>query len=153
MSNTEIALLLFDDADKIAAIGEIIGRKISKRDQFEDLNDYEKTFIYIDILENHVSNGGFEEFFWNTSGQFTHEILSAYENIGAEKSLAIIYEALLLFPEIPVPKDINIRREILSSADFNIELWTELEATFSKYEDDVEKLTLHFVRENSSYFD
>jgi hypothetical protein len=153
MSNTEIALLLFDDADKIAAIGEIIGRKISKRDKFEDLNDYEKTFIYIDILENHVSNGGFEEFFWNTSGQFTHEILSAYENIGAEKSLAIIYEALLLFPEIPVPKDINIRREILSSADFNIELWTELEATFSKYEDDVEKLTLHFVRENSSYFD
>ena len=52
MTSTEIALLLNNDSEKIIRIGEIIGKKIKKRDNFEELNKFEKTFIYIDIFEN-----------------------------------------------------------------------------------------------------
>ena len=45
MNSTEIALLLNNDSDKITRIGEIIGKKIAIRDNFENLNDFEKTFI------------------------------------------------------------------------------------------------------------
>ena len=38
MNSTEIALLLNNDSDKINRIGEIIGKKISERDNFENLN-------------------------------------------------------------------------------------------------------------------
>ena len=50
MTSTEIALLLNSDLEKVVRIGEIIGKKIPERDEFSGLNDYEKTFIYIDVL-------------------------------------------------------------------------------------------------------
>ena len=68
MTSTEIALLLNNDSEKIIRIGEIIGKKIKKKDNFEKLNEFEKTFIFIDIFENHNTDGGFETFFWNTAG-------------------------------------------------------------------------------------
>ena len=51
MTSTEIALLLNSDLEKVVRIGEIIGKKIPERDEFSGLNDYEKTFIYIDVFE------------------------------------------------------------------------------------------------------
>ena len=50
MKSTELALLLNNDVDKITRIGEIIGKKIAIRDNFENLNEFEKIFIYIDIF-------------------------------------------------------------------------------------------------------
>jgi hypothetical protein len=63
MSSTEIALLLQNDTEKIKRIGEIIGKKITVKDDFSALNVKEKTFIYLDILEHHVTQGGFIQFF------------------------------------------------------------------------------------------
>lgn len=153
MSSTEIALLLNDDAEKITRIGEIIGKKISKKDDFRNLNNCEKTFIYLDVLEHNVTNGGFIQFFFNSSGQFAHEIFHAYMEIKAEKTIEILTEAIHLFPEIPVPKNLRIRQEILMEKDSNIDLWDALDTEFYKCEDDIIKLTLNFVRENLSQFD
>ena len=77
MTSTEIALLVNDDAEKINRIGEIIGKKIPEKDDFSNLNEFEKTFIYLDILEQNVTDGGFIQFFFNSSGQFTHEVFQA----------------------------------------------------------------------------
>ncbi|MDB2685568.1 DMP19 family protein, partial [Flavobacteriaceae bacterium] len=108
MTSTEIALLLNNDSEKIIRIGEIIGKKIKKRDNFEELNEFEKTFIFIDIFENHTTDGGFETFFWNTAGQFSHEILEAYEKIGAKNTTSIMYDSFLLFGVIPIPKNTDV---------------------------------------------
>ena len=69
---------------------------------FENLNEFEKIFIYIDIFENHIKKGGFDAFFRNSAGQFSHEILEAYERIGALETASIIYDSFLLFNEIPI---------------------------------------------------
>ena len=50
MTSTEIALLLNSNSEKITRIGEIIGKKIEEKDNFENLNEFEKTFILIDVL-------------------------------------------------------------------------------------------------------
>ncbi|QNM85692.1 DUF4375 domain-containing protein [Polaribacter pectinis] len=153
MTSTEIALLLNDDSEKITRIGEIIGKKIPERDNFENLNEFEKTFIYIDILEQNVTEGGFIQFFFSSSGQFTHEIFQAYLAIKAEKTVDILTKAIFLFPEIPVPKNIKIRQGILMQKESNIDLWDDLDLQFEKYEDDIVQLTIDYVRENISYFD
>ena len=113
MTSTEIALLLNNDAEKITRIGEIIGKKIPEKDDFQNLNNFEKTFIYVDVLEHNVTNGGFIQFFFNSSGQFAHEVFHAYMEIKAEKTIDILTEAIHLFPEVPVPKNLRIRQEIL----------------------------------------
>ncbi len=151
MNSTEIALLLNNDLDKITRIGEIIGKKIAIRDNFENLNEFEKIFIYIDIFENHTTDGGFKTFFWDSAGQFSHEILEAYERIGAHKTASIIYDSFLLFNEIPIPKDLDLRRKILSN--FKQDLWNTLDQEFYNCNDNIVLLILEFIKENSNHFD
>ena len=55
MTSTEIALLLNSNSEKITWIGEIIGKKIEEKDNFENLNEFEKTFVLIDVLEHNVT--------------------------------------------------------------------------------------------------
>ena len=153
MTSTEIALLLNIDAEKITRIGEIIGKKIPEKDNFSNLNEFEKTFIYLDVLEASVTNGGFIQFFFNSSGQFTHEVFQAYMAIKAENTVDILTKAIYLFPEIPVPKNLRIRQQILMEKDTNIDLWDELDTQFYKYEDNIISLTLEYVRNNIAHFD
>jgi len=151
MTSTEIALLLNNDSEKIIRIGEIIGKKIEQRDNFENLNEFEKTFIFIDIFENHNTDGGFETFFWDSAGQFSHEILEAYERIGAVKTASIIYDSFLVFNEIPIPKDERLRRSILSN--LKPDLWNTLDHKFYNCTDNIVLLILEFIKENSNHFD
>jgi hypothetical protein len=151
MTSTEIALLLNNDSKKIIRIGEIIGKKIKKRDNFEELNEFEKTFIFIDIFENHTTDGGFETFFWNTAGQFSHEILEAYEKIGAKNTATIMYDSFLLFGEIPIPKNTDVRREILSKINPNS--WINLDEKYYNCDDNIVLLVLDFIKNNTKYFD
>ncbi|MFT5146134.1 MAG: hypothetical protein ACI9H1_000853 [Polaribacter sp.] len=153
MTSTEIALLLNVDAEKITRIGEIIGKKIPEKDNFSNLNEFEKTFIYLDVLEDSVTNGGFIQFFFNSSGQFTHEVFQAYLAIKAENTVDILTKAIYLFPVIPVPKNLRIRQQILMEKDTNIDLRDELDTQFYKYEDNIISLTLAYVRNNIAHFD
>ncbi|MDC0331819.1 DMP19 family protein [Flavobacteriaceae bacterium] len=151
MTSTEIALLLNNDSEKIIRIGEIIGKKIKKRDNFEELNEFEKTFIFIEIFENHTTDGGFETFFWNTAGQFSHEILEAYEKIGAKNTTSIMYDSFLLFGVIPIPKNTDVRREILSKINPNS--WINLNEKYYNCNDNIVLLVLDFIKNNTKYFD
>jgi hypothetical protein len=153
MTSTEIALLVNDDAKKINRIGEIIGKKITEKDDFSNLNEFEKTFIYLDILEQNVTDGGFIQFFFNSSGQYTHEVFQAYHAIKAENTVDILTKAIYLFPEMPVPKNLKIRQQILMEKDSNIDLWDEVDTEFYKYEDNIISLTLAYVRNNIAHFD
>ena len=153
MTSTEIALLVNDDAEKINRIGEIIGKKIPEKDDFSNLNEFEKTFIYLDILEQNVTDGGFIQFFFNSSGQFTHEVFQAYHAIKAANTVDILTKAIYLFPKMPVPKNLRIRQQILMEKDSNIDLWDEVDTEFYKYEDNIISLTLAYVRNNIAHFD
>jgi len=104
-------------------------------------------------LEHNVTNGGFVQLFFNSSGQFSHEILQAYVAIKATKTVEIISKAIQLFPEIPVPKNLRIRQQTLMASSNNLDLWDELDEEFDKYEDDIIQLTLNYVREHIGYFD
>lgn len=153
MTSTEIALLLNSNSEKITRIGEIIGKKIEEKDNFENLNEFEKTFILIDVFEHSVTNGGFVQLFFNSSGQFAHEILQAYIAIEATKTVEIILKAIQLFPVIPVPKNLRIRQQALMTSSENLDLWDSLDIEFDKYEDDIIQLTIDYVRKNTHYFD
>jgi hypothetical protein len=153
MTSTEIALLLNSNSEKITRIGEIIGKKIQEKDNFEHLNEFETTFILIDVLEHNVTNGGFVQLFFNSSGQFAHEILQAYIAIKATKTVEIISRAIQLFPVIPVPKNLRIRQQALMASLDNLDLWDDLDKEFDKYEDDIVQLTIDYVRNHLDYFD
>ncbi len=91
--------------------------------------------------------------FFNSSGQFAHEILQAYIAIKATKTVDIISRAIQLFPVIPIPKNLRIRQQALMASLDNLDLWDDLDKEFDKYEDDIIQLTIDYVRNHLQYFD
>jgi hypothetical protein len=46
------------------------------------------------VLENEVANGGFNQYFWNSSGQFAEEAVEGLKRIGAPKHSALLLTAM-----------------------------------------------------------
>ncbi|MDQ7961302.1 DMP19 family protein [Flavobacterium lindanitolerans] len=143
-----------NEEEIILQIGEIIWHKLDYNyENISNLSEVEKTFVFVDILEGQVNNGGFDQFFFNSSGDYTYEVLKAYENIGAYKTAKLIYEAIRIFPQNPISKDTQTRREIMKSLNEGIsEKWDQLDDTFYEYEDNIIKLLVEYFKENNKQF-
>lgn len=55
-----------------------------------ELTDSQKYFLFIANLEREVNNGGFHQFFFNSSGDHVHETLKGLKAIGAFKTANIV---------------------------------------------------------------
>ncbi len=54
--------------------------------------------IYVTtLLDNEVLNGGFQQFFWNSSGEFALMALEALELLGASEHAAVLRSAIATF--------------------------------------------------------
>ncbi len=150
MTETEKALQLETETDIILRIGEIIWKKTEKGDDnFSNLTEAEKVFVYVDMLEGQVNNGGFDQFFFNSSGDYTHEILNAYVTIKAHKTADLIEIAIKAFPVSPVPKDTEIRREIMQNLDERTSnIWDDLDNKFYEYEENIAGLLIDYIKLN-----
>jgi hypothetical protein len=148
MTEVEKALQLPSETDIIIRIGEIIWAKTEKSDDdFSNLTEPERVFIFINILEGQVNNGGFDQFFFNSSGEYAHEILFACEKIEAFKTADLVEKAIKHFPTSPVPKDTTIRRQIMQNLDEKIsEEWDKLDTNFYKYEDNISDLLIKYLK-------
>lgn len=150
MNDIEKAFQLLSTTDIILRIGEIIWKKITAEDDsLSNLSEAERNFIYVDTLEGQVNNGGFEQFFFNSSGEYTYQVVAAYNAIGAIKTVKIIEEAIMLFPVQPVPKDTDERRDMMEDLDESIaDKWDKLDNEFYKYEESIDELIIKYMKDN-----
>ncbi|MBU1218493.1 DMP19 family protein [Myxococcota bacterium] len=68
-------------------------------DEFEVVSRLSKSFRVIystRILENEVKNGGWNQFFWNSSHLFTKEAEAGLQAIGATEQLKFLKEAIVI---------------------------------------------------------
>lgn len=153
MSEIEKALLIEDETESVLKIQEILWKKIQPYDEFKNLNEAEKTFLYVVMLEAEINNGGFDQYFFNSTGDYANETLVALKKIGAFKTAEIVEEAFRYFPENPIPKDNQKRRDLLEHIDEQTtEKWTQLEDKFYLYEENLGGLVLDYVRKNVNEF-
>ena len=89
MQNIETVLQSNDDIAIIEAVGTHIWDKKEKT----DLNKAELTFVYVDIFEAAMNEGGLHYFFNNESGDFATEIIQAYKDINANKTATLLTKA------------------------------------------------------------
>ena len=104
------------------------------RDGFAALTPAEQVAYCVDALEREVANGGFEQFFGNSSGDTAAETLAALETIGAMKAAALLREAMACLPQ--------------GSQD----TWHELSGRFDEYPDDLTTLMRQYVRAHRGEF-
>jgi len=122
-------------------------------DEMGNLSNAQKFFYYNQNLEREINNGGFSQYFFNSTGDYAHETVDSLIAINANHTAKILKKAIAQFPENKVPKNSNLREEIIEKIEEEANImWEELENDFFKYEDNLNELNLKFVKENLNSF-
>lgn len=120
---------------------------------FESLSHPEKVMNSVYWLETEINNGGFDQYYFNSSGNYAIDAPIALEEIGANRTAEIVKEANSVFPGSSPPRDRDERARILDQITEDIqEKWNELENRFFKYEDPLEVLQINYIKLNKNEF-
>lgn len=149
MQNIETILKSEDDI----AIIEAVGNYIWDKKETSDLNSFELTFVYVDIFEAAMNEGGLHYFFNSESGEFAAEIIQAYKDINATKTATILTKAFQLL-NVKYTSNTEARKKVIAKLDEKIiSGWEDLdEIFFSEEEEDVVELIVNYIRTNKSHF-
>ncbi|MBN1216196.1 MAG: DMP19 family protein [Candidatus Lokiarchaeota archaeon] len=113
----------------------------------------EKNIAIIEELEREINNGGFNQFFFNSAGDYSRNILTALKTIGSTFFLNIFERAIAMFPNSEVPKDRNTRQEFLEKIEEEANpIWEKLDREFYKYEEDIYSLMIDYIKNNINDF-
>ena len=151
--NFDSLLMSKDTVNMIITIDKYINSLLRPGDNLNVLSDVERNFYCIQELQREVNNGGFNQYFYNSSGNNAHESILALKAIEANNALKIVQSAINEFPKHQVPKD-RARRQTLM---YHIEnkaksAWEKLDQAFYAYPDNIDSLTLVYVKNNQKAF-
>ena len=151
--NMEHIWNLTDTNDFVVAMTEHLDNKTQYGEDMSVLSEAERIFYITQTLEMEVNNGGFSQFFYNSSGNFSNELVGAFTAIGANATAAICQKAISAFGrDIPVDRD--EREEMLDELENDEidEILEECDSAFCDYEDDLNQLNYDFVMKNKELF-
>jgi len=87
----------------------------------------EQRYFAVSLLEGEVYNGGFDQFFWNSSGDYYALAVAGLEEVGASSSLVIVKKAAeTVFGTSGPPADQARRSSFVKHLDLND--WTRSSA-------------------------
>ena len=122
---------------------------------YETLSRPEQVFRAVWDLESDVNNGGFDQYFFNASGDTSFDVVNALKAIGANKVAAVLSKAVALFGLDGPARDQSLREEQLENAglgdeDLRAEKFEPLTAKFLEYPDDLTGLLYDYVLKNAA---
>lgn len=155
LSDTDISDIwkMEDKNNFVIAMNMWICKKCGYGEQMDLLSEQERVFYVVQQLEAEVNNGGFSQFFFNSSGDFSNELYDAFMAIGAVKTANICKKAVDAF-SCPLPSD-REEREVFLDNHLNGQadaILAECDAEFYKYEDDLLDLNYRFIVDNRVSF-
>lgn len=128
----------------------LIDRVHRSPDGFSTLSDLEKIYYTVSLLRNEINNGGFHQYFFNSSGTYYSDAKKGLIAIEAIRTLELLEEAKeTLFPGIQVPLDTRARREfilIICADGSRQEMLDELDKRFYADPDRITSRLEAFVR-------
>ena len=123
---------------------EYIFEKLSDKSDFgsdlSKLNDKEKVFMSMALLEQEVNNGGFDQYFLNLEGKYNDILVSSAEAIKAYDIAKICQKALAVYAEH-------------SKQDGIIEELSEYDDAFYESKDAISELCVQYAKKNKKYFE
>lgn len=95
----------------------LIDRVYKTEAGFESLPHGDRLYYLVNVLSGEVFNGGFDQFFSNSSGDRYAETLVALSEVGAQASLDLLQQAKrALFGDRDVPVDRTIRFKLMRTS-------------------------------------
>jgi hypothetical protein len=114
---------------------------------YDALSHAERVVLDVTAVEADVNNGGFHQFFYNSTGDRVVQSIAALHEIGAHATAAIVEEACARFPKgEPDPKWFARQKQLLDKLSF--EEFYDLDKRFFEYPDDTSGFLIAYWLKN-----
>ena len=142
-----------DEYEFVSELSMHIAEKCDYGSNLDALSDEEKVFYITQTLDMEVNNGGFWQFLYNVEEDVFFNTVSAFSEIGAEKTAALCQNAFSAF-EKDLPADRVARIQFLSGVGMEecYEILSEYDDLFYAYEEDLNKLNYTYVQNHADAF-
>lgn len=145
-----------DEEAFVVEMNSYIAKKCAYGDKMHLLNENQRVFYITQLLEMEVNNGGFSQFFFNSSGNFGNELVECFEKIGAVNTARICKKAVGVFGE-KIPTNWEKRQKFLTPDDEKEEqriehIFEECDRVFFDFQDDLTTLNYQFIIKNKESF-
>ncbi len=123
------------------------------KEDFAEQSQPQKVFSAIWALESEVNNGGFSQYFLNSSAESASFVVEALETVGAPDTAAICRRAIAVAFPVGLPGSEEAVRS--AAADFPDEILEELEPLdeeFFSYPNNLTDLLFDYVSKNPEEF-
>jgi hypothetical protein len=112
-------------------------------------------FVYaVEAMVREVNNGGWHQFFHNSSGALAFDLVPALEAIGSKENLSIARRALQIFGKpASLGEDERSKHLAKVTKDGENQPWEKLEDEFYENPEDLEAMMLEFIARNAAQFD
>ncbi len=147
-------ILTYKNRDLIVMeIDTYLNKKSEHGEKIEKLNASQKTFFLVENLEREINNGGFGQFYFNSSGDFSQETVNVLLEIGAKKTAEIIKRANAEFKNGIIPQNRYERQNELELIEEKAEeVWNKCNLEFYEYHEDLTELLIAYVINHKADF-
>jgi len=83
-----------NDIELVYKLYDYIQKKSLNFQKLENLNEVEKNIMILNDLDGEVNNGGFEQFFFNSRGEYNNSLIKALNAVNAPETAEICAKAL-----------------------------------------------------------
>lgn len=144
---------LTDKTDFLIAINERLNDRSSYGEHLERLSAEEQVFYICNLLEEEVNNGGFDQFLYNSSGDYAYRVVECMHTIGAHNIAEICHTAFSAFGK-PIPKNRSKREKFLDKMECDeiSDILSNCDEQFYEYPDPLEDLCYQYIVANKEKF-
>jgi hypothetical protein len=133
-----------------------IGFILLDKEERKGLASFSRAERYVYAIEGmvrEVNNGGWSQFFSNSSGALAPDLVPALEAIGSKENLSIARRALKIFGQPASLSDADRLQQIIRlTKDGEENPWDALEGEFYENPEDLEAMMLEFIANNAAEF-
>ena|SRR6056297_1151259 len=116
---------------------------------FAELSATDQTFICVWALDGEVNNGGFDQWFFNSSGDYATSTPDALRRIGADRLAEIVDRAISAFDEGgPMPDIDDRRQQMLNLGDHLTRQLSDRDQEFYSEPDGLDVLLYNYIHKN-----
>ncbi len=139
------------NSDKIfGALLYRVGQKAESRGE-QSLTDTERKFLAAYWVEAEVNNGGFDQYFFNSSGDNAEVALAGLKEMGATNAAALLTRAMAVFPDGKPPANRTQRQKVMDQiANQSKPLWNQCDDEFYKRNENIGELSLAYAKKRKS---
>ena len=134
-----------EDWELLSNIAAIL---MDKEDQHgsESLRTPERYLAAIDAMIRQVNNGGWDQFFTDSSGAFAYDLVPALEAVGSSEFKATAHKAVELFGQIPsLDEDARFDQVERLTEDWELQPWDSCDNEVFGCTENVETLAIDYA--------